>query len=965
MLLDVPFLKMIYKLIERKRNLWLESQDCTVKNLIDYMSMRGLLRDAQLESVKTFLYLKLACENKPLWELLYTGKFNSLNIGNCYLTDKARNYLLSHKEAAALYEYAIEKKEDGSQNAPNLASLIETQPDKIEYERIIKELFYNTTYVDYLFSIPMGAGKTWLMAMFIYINLYFAINEPDNPLFAHNFIIVAPAGLKSSILPSVTKDLKDFDPTIIFPEPLASNLKSLVKLEILGESSSSKGSNIVKNPNAQKVQSHQPFEDLIGLVMVTNAEKLYDKIEKADEVPTLWESLPKDQRDSWLNVKLANELREIIANVPNLCVMVDEMHHASEEQNLRKVIEKWVSTASFNSLLGFSGTPYFSSNKTITVADTLRIKYNMLGNVVTYYPLARAVNNFLKFPIIKHSDVSNLDIVRNGVREFLTKYKDKIYPDVGCAKLAIYCGFIASLENEIYPEVCAICQEFGLPINDTILRYYGNDNKEGFRCATTAQADFLALDSTYSKYKIVLLAQIGKEGWNCKSLSGVILPNPNSSARNLVLQTSCRCLREVKNARNEQAIIWLSKLNHDLLDNELRKNHHTSVAELSTKINKPKEVKRYSREAVVKLPPVNYVQLHIKYNTISKGNNNIEERLKNITPVALINRVITQSDLSGNHEIVGNIITNDVDIAMTYSQWINLISKESFGLISSSELRKYNDILRELYLLVSFDKSADRYLSKNFQQLRLRSDIRKCFTPQTEIQCEEERVPRSASLLNIEAISKPYYPSENCIVFPDENTVNEIVSADTRGNMPPEIQTAINTLRSLGNNIAADALESQYKTSGDPINSRTYQYIPYSFDSGFEKKYYDNILRGLLGSFSDIEVYFNGDEALTNFYIECYDKSNGYWKRIGNYFPDFLILKRNQKNQICKVILAETKGTPFEASFLPKKAFMEKFLAINNANESTQFEFLYIPESFDDETQYNETRQKIENFLNA
>lgn len=44
---------------------------------------------------------------------------------------------------------------------------------------------------------------------------------------------------------------------------------------------------------------------------------------------------------------------------------------------------------------------------------------------------------------------------------------------------------------------------------------------------------------------------------------------------------------------------------------------------------------------------------------------------------------------------------------------------------------------------------------------------------------------------------------------------------------------------------------------------------------------------------------------------------------------------------------------------------MEKFLAINNASESTQFEFLYIPESFDYEKQYNETKQKIENFLNA
>lgn len=929
------------------------------------MSSRGLLRDAQLESIKTFLFLKLGCKNTPLWKLMYDGKFNTLNFDELPLTVTTRTFLASHKEAAALYEYAILKNEDGTLNAAGWASLIENHPEQVEYEKVIKELLYDTSYVDYLFSIPMGAGKTWLMAMFVYLNLYFAINEPDNPLFAHNFIIVAPAGLKSSILPSVTKDLKDFEPTIIFPEPISSKLKSIVKLEILGESSSAKSSNIVKNPNAQKVQSYQPFDTLLGLVMITNAEKLYDQIEKSDNVPALWVTLPEAERKEWLNVKLANELREIIAQVPNLCVMVDEMHHASEEQKLRQVIEKWVETPSFNSLLGFSGTPYFSSNKTIKISDDLKLKYNMLGNVVTYYPLANAVNNFLKFPIIKHSDVSNLDIVRNGVREFLSKYKDKTYPGVGCAKLAIYCGYIATLENEIYPEVCAICQEFNLSANDTILRYYGNDNKDGFRCAPTAQGDFLALDTPFSKCKIVLLAQIGKEGWNCKSLTGVILPSPNSSARNMVLQTSCRCLREVKNASKEEALIWLSKLNHDLLDQELRKNHHTSVAELSTKRNNTKEVKRYSRQEIVNLPLLSYVQLHIKYNTICKDDNNIEERLKSIVPMASVKRVITKSDLSGHSEIVGNILSNDINAPISYSQWINLISKESFGLISTIELKQYNSILHRLYMAVSFDNNGDRYLSKDFQQQTLRSDIRKCFTPQTEIQCEEELIPRSASLMNLETLQRPYFPSENRITFPDEQDVDNILAADKGASIPPEIQNAIDALRAIGNHKDADKIEAKFNNSGDSRNNRTYQYLPYSFDSGLEKIYYDKILRGLLEEFENIEVYFNGDEAMTNFFIECYDKSNGYWKRVGNYFPDFLILKRNSDNQIYKVILAETKGTPFETSFLPKKQFMEKFLAINNASESTQFEFLYIPESFDDAKQYNETKQKIENFLTA
>lgn len=365
------------------------------------------------------------------------------------------------------------------------------------------------------------------------------------------------------------------------------------------------------------------------------------------------------------------------------------------------------------------------------------------------------------------------------------------------------------------------------------------------------------------------------------------------------------------------------------------------------------------------LPLLSYVQLHIKYNTICQGDNNIEERLKSIVPMASIKRVITKSDLSGHSEIVGSILSNDVNVPMSYTQWINLISKESFGLISTFELKRYNNILHRLYLAVSFDNNGDRYLSKDFQQQTLRSDIRKCFTPQTEIQCEEELIPRSASLMNLEALQRTYFPPEDRITFPEEQDVDKIIAADKGSPIPPEIQNAIEALRAIGNHEDADKIEATFINSGDPRNNRTYQYLPYSFDSGLEKIYYDKILRGLLKEFENIEVYFNGDEAMTNFFIECYDKSNGYWKRIGNYFPDFLILKRNSGNQIYKVILAETKGTPFESLFLPKKQFMEKFLAINNASESTQFEFLYIPESFDDEKQYNETKQKIEHFLNA
>ena len=71
------------------------------------------------------------------------------------------------------------------------------------------------------FFAPMGAGKTYLMAAFIYLDLYFARNEPNNPAFAHNFMIFAPSGLKSSVVPSL-KTIQRFDSTWVIPEPAAS-----------------------------------------------------------------------------------------------------------------------------------------------------------------------------------------------------------------------------------------------------------------------------------------------------------------------------------------------------------------------------------------------------------------------------------------------------------------------------------------------------------------------------------------------------------------------------------------------------------------------------------------------------------------------------------------------------------------------------------------------------------------------
>lgn len=66
---------MLYTLIENKLNQWFNSKECTVKNLILYMMDRGKLRDAQLQSVKAFLFLKLYGKNKPVWQMMWERAF--------------------------------------------------------------------------------------------------------------------------------------------------------------------------------------------------------------------------------------------------------------------------------------------------------------------------------------------------------------------------------------------------------------------------------------------------------------------------------------------------------------------------------------------------------------------------------------------------------------------------------------------------------------------------------------------------------------------------------------------------------------------------------------------------------------------------------------------------------------------------------------------------------------------------
>lgn len=591
---------MFFKMIERSCQRWYASRQCTIHNVIEYIERTGQMRDAQIEAIRTYLFLKIGCESKPLDSLFSKGVFNSINLNEIELSTSTRAYLENNPAAAALFEYACLTDDKGEQVSEKLEKQIKKSPSSIDYDKLFHDVFYGVSYTDYLFSLPMGAGKTYLMAAFIYLDLYFARNEPNNPAFAHNFIIFAPSGLKSSVIPSL-KTIQSFNPSWIIPEPAATEIKRLISFEVLDQGKAAKKSNKTKNPNVQKIANHQPLTDLFGLVAVTNAEKvILDRIQEKNGQIYFFEE-NDDDRD-----RQANELRNLIGKLPSLSIFIDEVHHAvSDDIKLRAVVTKWALNKTVNSVIGFSGTPYLDKAEKFGVTDSLTVATADITNIVYYYPLIDGVGNFLKRPVVKIANIADSSlIIENGVREFLDTYQNTVYSDGLVAKLGIYCGTIEKLEETVYPLVSRIVSEYGLS-TDTILRFH-RGNKQ-YRMPSDSQMQFEILDKPISKIRIVLLVQIGKEGWDCRSLTGIVLSQEGDCPTNMVLQTSCRCLRQVVKGSPETALIYLNESNAEKLNMQLQQQHHISLKELSDSNNHKTPLKRYDRTKYLKLPKARFV----------------------------------------------------------------------------------------------------------------------------------------------------------------------------------------------------------------------------------------------------------------------------------------------------------------------------------------------------------------------
>ena len=156
------------------------------------------------------------------------------------------------------------------------------------------------------------------------------------------------------------------------------------------------------------------------------------------------------------------------------------------------------------------------------------------------------------------------------------------------------------------------------------------------------------------------------------------------------------------------------------------------------------------------------------------------------------------------------------------------------------------------------------------------------------------------------------------------------------------------------------------KFTSHPQKDRSFHYLPYHTDSPFEQDFLNEVLTFPEVEGLGLEVYYNGDRALTEFKIKCYRRSGSRLEYVGLYTPDFLILQRKD-GVIHKVLIAETKGKIYasDPKFKDKRTFMEtEFLRQNNAAFGYErFEYLYLEDSMPERERLVLTQRKICEFF--
>lgn len=468
-------------------------------------------------------------------------------------------------------------------------------------------------YLNYIYALTMGLGKTVLMATCIFYEFLVANKNPKDKRFCHNAIVFAP---DKTVLESL-REIITIDKTLVVPPEYARVLDANIKVHFLEDTGTTLNTldnsdfNIIIS-NTQKIIVKKKHKD------VSAATKLFSLSKSPEQLSVIDEALQDIYGDDDITSEdlIFNQRFKKLCRLNQIGIYVDEAHHLFGKE-LEKALRKGTDTSLRNTInllateLERSGTSVVAC---YNYTGTPYVKNKILPEVVYSYGLKNAIAmRYLKDvgTLRGYENVKDKEFLRDVLSTFWNEYKDKTFEGLP-PKIAIFSSRIEEVTDIVQPAVEEICDELGIP-RDKILVNVGDTTIT----KDEAIRDFNNLDvvgTAGSQKQIILLVDKGREGWNCRSLFSVAMfRSPKSKV--FVLQATMRCLRQITDEQ-QSAMVFLSKDNLDILNDELRENFDMTVEELSTKSDN----KRKPYEVRV-LPPPRYITIKTvrhKYNLTEK-----------------------------------------------------------------------------------------------------------------------------------------------------------------------------------------------------------------------------------------------------------------------------------------------------------------------------------------------------------
>ena len=109
-------------------------------------------------------------------------------------------------------------------------------------------------------------------------------------------------------------------------------------------------------------------------------------------------------------------------------------------------------------------------------------------------------------------------------------------------------------------------------------------------------------------------------------------------------------------------------------------------------------------------------------------------------------------------------------VPASYSSWLYSIVRSSLCTLTMEELQPYDAQLRSIFEDITYQRDGSRYFSSQYDLPQVEANIRKSFCTLRSYETREERIPQSASLLNIANFTQEIETEHSQDYYPDQET---------------------------------------------------------------------------------------------------------------------------------------------------------------------------------------------------